>query len=447
LQIIDNKPPRLICNLFRNCFVNNTQEHASAEAKANRKFAPLPPFFLRQRQATSGNVICFAKILTAAKIRSKSKVKIRQKSIGIFIFLVLFIASAKIVAAQQPTSTPKPDEDEVIKVSSKLVVVPVSVTDANGQPVKNLTKNDFRIAEEGKTQQITEISTAEETPLEIALLVDVSSSTNPLFDYEKAAAARFLQTVMKPQDRASVFLIGNEATLAHPRDTAEKIAAFVRNVNPTKDYTAFFDTVLSAVDYLKKNAPQNSRRVILCLTDGEDTYSKNTLTAYEGAYREMDAKINTLTPVQRAEILNRYRLQGLDKNWNQILKQLQTADTVFYSVNPSGGQIKLNKISSRGQEGLQKFADETGGAAFLPTLLPTNNPKEPLRSAENARTNELNLEKIFQQIAAELRAQYLLQFYSEANFPNGKYVNLTVAVPANQNFRVKARRGYFATNQ
>ena len=54
--------------------------------------------------------------------------------------------------AQTPTPKPKatPD-DEVIKVDSRLVVVPVSVTDANGQAVLGLTAKDFRIAEDGKT--------------------------------------------------------------------------------------------------------------------------------------------------------------------------------------------------------------------------------------------------------------------------------------------------------
>lgn len=385
---------------------------------------------------------------------------IRQHLMAALTIICCFI----LANAQQPTPTPtnrdriatpaefprsvqpKADEDEVIKVNSKLVVVPVSVIDDNGQPVKDLAAKDFRLEEEGQPQEISEVSTAEQVPLEIALLIDVSSSVNPLFEYEKAAAARFLQSVMRSDDRASVFLVGETAVLAQPRDNAEKTAETIRNIMPTKKYTAYFDAVSLATEYLRKTAPPRSRKVILSLSDGEDTYSKNTLTSYEGAYKEMDKKINTLTQDQRIEILNRYRIEALAKNYTRILRELQSADTVFYSVNPSGALLKINRISLRGQEGLQKFADETGGTAFLPLILP-NISKEPLQGAENIKKNEEALEKIFQQIAAELRAQYLLQFYSEANFPSGKYVRLKAAVKNKLKLRVKARQGYFATTQ
>lgn len=381
--------------------------------------------------------------------------------------LIFTFTAVGLVNAQQPTPTPTPvereriaapqtspqpsqtppavDDDEVIRVESRLVVVPVSVIDGAGQPVMNLTAKDFRLEEEGRMQEIAQISSADQVPLEIALLIDVSSSVNQLFEYEKNAAAQFLKDVMKSGDRASIFLVGDKPTLAQPRDTAERTAETVRSIQPTKKYTAFFDTVSAAVDYLKKNAPQNSRRVILVLSDGEDTYSANTLTSYEGAYREMDKKINTLTQTQRVEILNRYRLQALDKNYTRILRDLQSGDVVFYSVNPSGNLLKLNKVSMRGQEGLQKFADETGGTAFLPEIYPDVKGR-PLESAGNEQKNQANLDRIFRQIANELRAQYLLQYYSEANFGSGKYVRLNTSLPSKAGLRVKARRGYFASN-
>jgi Ca-activated chloride channel family protein len=399
-------------------------------------------------------------------MKTRNSEKILKNFLKLTFGLVITFYFLGLANAQQPTPTktpadreriavpqesPKPKEqstgeDEVIKVNSKLVVVPVSVINADNQPVLNLTAKDFQLQEEGKLQEITEVSNAEQVPLEIALLIDVSSSINLLFDYEKDAAARFLQNVMRPGDHASVFLIGEKPILAQPRDTAEKTAATIRAINPTKSQTTFFDTILAAINYLKKNSPEHTRRVILTLTDGEDTYSKNTLTAYEGAYREMDKKINRLTQAERVEIMNRYRLLAQEKNYSRILRDLQNADTVFYSINPAGASLKINKISFRGQDGLQKFANETGGTAFLPQV---SSPiaGNPLRNSEYVKQNAENLEKIFQQIAAELRAQYLLQFYSESNFPTGKYVTLKAEVPSGTNLRVKARKGYFAVTQ
>ena len=113
----------------------------------------------------------------------------------------------------KPTPTPAPPKDEdfeVIKVSSNLVMVPVSVVDATGQPVHGLQVNDFRLDEEGKQQQIVEIGNPDQVPLDIAILFDVSSSVSEkgFFAFQQKAAAAFLKQVLKPLDRfeAALFL-------------------------------------------------------------------------------------------------------------------------------------------------------------------------------------------------------------------------------------------------
>src|SRR5688572_19987314 len=102
-----------------------------------------------------------------------------------FIFLLPAIAGSAVVAgAQTPTPKPQTADDEIIKVSSRLVVVPVSVTDANGQAVTGLTLNDFRISEEGRQQTIERVGTADTVPLDIALLFDISATTSPMFKFQ-----------------------------------------------------------------------------------------------------------------------------------------------------------------------------------------------------------------------------------------------------------------------
>src|SRR6185503_2540182 len=73
----------------------------------------------------------------------------------------------------KPTPTPAPIEYEVVRVTSNLVMVPVSVTD-QGKPVLGLKPSDFRIEEDGRPQQIAQLGDPEQVPLDIALLVDVS---------------------------------------------------------------------------------------------------------------------------------------------------------------------------------------------------------------------------------------------------------------------------------
>src|SRR5258707_12474306 len=111
-------------------------------------------------------------------------------------------------AKPTPTPAPTPEpEYEVVKVSSNLVVVPVSVTDQQGQPVLGLRHADFQIAEDGQAQQIAQLGDPEQVPVDIALLIDVSASVDARFVFEQKAAADFLKQVLKPGDRATVFAI------------------------------------------------------------------------------------------------------------------------------------------------------------------------------------------------------------------------------------------------
>ena len=349
-----------------------------------------------------------------------------------------------VTAISGQTPTPKPKEaDEVIKVQSRLVVVPVSVTDSNGQPVIGLTAESFKLAEEGRSQEIDQVTNAENTPLEFALLIDVSGSVNPLFDFEIKTAAQFLETVMKPDDRATIFLIGDKPISLVARENATAAAARLRTIVPSGKFTAFYDTVAAASQYLQKNAPIRSRRVILALTDGEDNWSDLTREAEKANYRDID--VNRLTPDMRNQIAARTNAAHLSAQ-AKILRELQNADTVFYVINPAGDSYKLNAISKRAQIGLARFANETGGTAFLPKFVSTS-MKDPLQNAGNIRKNEETLNKIFSQLASELRAQYLIQYYSESDYPADKFVKVDVGLTTPGASRIRSREGYYVNKQ
>ena len=362
------------------------------------------------------------------------------------VFLIVLFAFSAFAQTPKPTATPAAVEEtgEMIRVNSRLVVVPVSVTDAAGQPILGLKAQDFRIAEESTPQEIAQVSDAEKVPLEIALLIDVSSSLNPLFKFQQETAAKFLQEVMRSDDRASIFLIGEKPVLAQPRDTAAKTAATIRNFQtPRKSATAFYDTVTAATNYLKQNAPQRSRRVILVLSDGEDNFSLAVRAAEVKNYRDID--VNKLTEKELNKIAAR-----TDETHRQaqtyVAKQLQNTDTVFYAINPAGTSIKYNKISARAQTAMQAFSDQTGGTAYLPTFQSVS-LKNNLQNSYNLKFNQETLTKIFRQLANELQAQYLVQYYSEGDFPNDKYVKLDVGLQQNAGkFRIRARKGYFVKN-
>jgi Ca-activated chloride channel family protein len=330
----------------------------------------------------------------------------------------------------KPTPTPKPVEPEVItdviRTNSNLVMVPVSVTDQTGAAVQGLQVADFRLEEEGKQQEISGIGNPEQVPLAIALLFDISSSvgTKGFFASQQNAAAAFLKLVMKPSDRAAIFTITGQPNLVQPLDSAEKSSAKMLGIPPAASSvpTAFYDTVEAAAKYLTEKAPSNYRRVIVVLSDGDDNFSTLTrgqsMADYNDTTAGKQAALGTRTGLQQA---HQRAVAG-------VQKAVQQADAIFYSVNPGGPSIKLNMISMRAERGMEAIAETTGGTAFVPD-------------------SDKDLERVFRQVAAELRGQYLLQYYANADAPPGQFRRIQVAVPTRNDVRVRARQGYYPKKQ
>src|SRR5205085_6079443 len=184
------------------------------------------------------------------------------------------------------------------------------------------------IEEEGRRQQVVALGEPGKTPVEIALLFDVSGSTNAQFAFEQQAAEKFIKAVLKPGDGVSLFSIGITPKMVRARTTSgDELIAGLRSIGPLKEPTAFFDTVVDATHYLDKTADAASRRVLVVISDGEENYSA------------------------------RHKL-------DDALRELQKGDCLFYAINPSGGGIRLNTISQKGQHFLEAMAAETGGQAF-----------------------------------------------------------------------------------
>jgi Ca-activated chloride channel family protein len=289
------------------------------------------------------------------------------------------------------------------------------VTDASGQPVLGLKTKDFRLEEEGRAQEIAEIGDPEQVPLSIALLLDVSLSVEARIDFEKEAAARFLKQVMKAGDRATVFTISTDPRLEQPLDTSERTYARLASIklaDRAKGATAYYDTVVEAARYLAQNTPPGHRRVIVVISDGEDTYSEKIKQAIGATPQERDS----IKLEDRLKIHNRVILE--------VQREVQKAEVAFYSINPSGESLKLNIISKRAQDGMQQVANATGGTSFVPEKLE-------------------NLDAVFRQIAAELRSQYLLQYYSNNENAGNKFLRIKVTAPDQPAARIRAREGYY----
>lgn len=308
--------------------------------------------------------------------------------------MAVLMSSDRMIAAQSPPQTspaqkPPQDQDEAIRLTSRLVAVPLSASDATGKPVRDLSVQDFVIEEAGRPQTLISLGEPGKVPTEIALLFDISGSTHGQFTFEQQAAVRFIKQVLKPADAVSVFSIGIKPKLIKARTTSgEEATSGLMSIEPLKEPTAFFDTVVEAALYLGKTAEAGSRRVIVVISDGEENYSE------------------------------RYKLAD-------ALRELQKNDCLFYSINPSGSALSLNQVSVRGQSFMESMSAQTGGKAFVPAKI-------------------TDLEAVFHQIAEELQAQYLLGYYSTDERADGGFRPITVRAPKRPELRVRARQGYYA---
>ncbi len=277
----------------------------------------------------------------------------------------------------------------VIRVSSNLVMVPVSVTDASGRSVDNLAASDFRIEEDRKPEAIARLAEPGQSPLDLALLFDISGSVNPRFLFEQEAAIHFLESVFRRGDSVAILSVGPQPVVIQTfTGDLQTALASLRNLAPTRGMTAFYDSVGDAAQLLRKNSKPDARRVEVVISDGEDNNS------------------------------DRFQLPDAQR-------ELQRADCIFYAINPAGPSISLNKLSMRGQDAMKSLADETGGWVFLPSGLP-------------------ELEGIFARISDELRAQYLLEYYSSNTKMNGEFRHIVVTIPGRPGLRIRARQGYYA---
>jgi Ca-activated chloride channel homolog len=322
-----------------------------------------------------------------------------------------------------PTPTPiRPEDIDVVRVNSNLVMVPVSVVDAKGEPIHGLQINDFRLEEQERQQEISQIGNPEEVPLDIALLFDISSSVSNkgFFEFQQKAAASFLKRVLKSSDKAAVFTIAETPILVAPLASSESAAATVVRIPAatTPVPTAFYDTVTAAAKYLMANSTTGRRRVIVVITDGDDNFSR---IVQDLSVADARARISgDVTPAAaRVGLQSRHR-QAVQ----EVQRTVQQADATFYSINPGGSSVRLNQISMRAEAGMEAIADATGGAGFVPD-------------------GEKDLERVFNEVAAELRGQYLLQYYSNSQTTGGEFRKIAVTIPARSDVRVRARQGYY----
>ena len=212
---------------------------------------------------------------------------------------VTFSRRSLLLSAFSPLSLR--GQDTTFSTDVKVVNVLATVRNKQGQIIKNLTKDDFVLEEDGRPQTVRYFSRETDLPLTLGLLIDTSGSQRQVLGQERSASARFIdQVIREDKDMAFVVHFDFETELLQDLTASrKKLRQAIQNVEPPQlqrrqpgvgqgrrggGGTVLYDAVMLASDELMRN--QSGRKALIILTDGVDTGSKVSINeAIESAQR------------------------------------------------------------------------------------------------------------------------------------------------------------------
>jgi Ca-activated chloride channel homolog len=294
-------------------------------------------------------------------------------------FQTSFASSGALHAFGQET---RPSARAVLSEETKLVVVPVSVTDRQGHFVSGLKESNFRVYEDGNPQEIAAFRDAD-VPVTVGILVDHSGSMAAKSDDVIQGATAFVQA-SNPQDKEFVVNFGNGISFGLPPDVpftsniAELRAAL--STPSATGMTALYDATAAAIQHFQGSP--TDKKVLLLISDGGDDGSRH--------------------------------------KFGDILRMAQAANVAIYSIG------LLDPLSAdQNPEVLRKFARETGGEVYFPN-------------------STIEVVSVCIAIATDIRHQYTLAYAPPANDKTGFHgIRVVVHAPGRGRLIVRARKGYF----
>src|SRR2546423_3880484 len=206
----------------------------------------------------------------------------RRSSAIIVCSVVVALLASALAFAQKPADKPqqkKPQDDQTSKVIGVYEVrLPVTVK-AKSRFVSGLTEKSFEVYEDGKRQKIETFISPSKLPLNIAVLMDTSNSVKLKLPFEKDAAEDFVATVTtyRRKDQVSFTTFDSDVELHQDfTDNQELLIKAIRKVK-AGGYTRIYDAVYRIIEEKLANLTGDARRIIVVLSDGEDTASEHSL--------------------------------------------------------------------------------------------------------------------------------------------------------------------------
>jgi Ca-activated chloride channel homolog len=341
----------------------------------------------------------------------------------------------------------KKDSDEIVKIDTQLVDVPIVVTDKAGKPILNLKQSNFIIYEDGKKQEVSDFSSTS-APFEVALLLDTSGSTRADLQLIQRAAQDFVQS-LRPGDRVAIVSYTTDRTdkravaavevLSSLTDDRKALQSAIDAVK-TSNGTPYYDSLLDVAAKVFRDPPGEDfrgRRALVALTDGVDsTSSSEFIEAKEklqaagliSYFVKVDTRpffeegllgdCEVATRFSQAQIRRYYRLFANNAKMEKVSGFCQLGDFERLDIS--------KRLYALADSEMDELAKSSGGKVF---------PVGDLGEARNA----------FKSVASEIGTKYSIGYYPSNQKKDGTYRRITIelkSVPPGSS--VRSREGYTA---
>lgn len=298
--------------------------------------------------------------------------------------VALLLVCAAVAGRNQPNKKKQEEQGYTIRTTSRLVLLDVSVKDAAGGFVSGLTKDNFKVYENGKPQEITEFANAD-IPVTAGIVVDESGSMRPKQSQVIAAAVEFIKG-SNPQDEIFVINFNERARRGLPdiklfSDNVDELrAALWRGVPEGR--TALYDAIEMSLHHLDMG--RRDKKTLLVISDGGDNISVH--------------------------------------KWPEVMHDVLTSTATIYTIG-----IFDEDDPEKNPTVLEKLAHVSGGIVYFPKTLE-------------------EIEPVCRQIAKDVRTRYTIGYIPSAE--NGKperHIKVVASAPERQKLIVRTRTSYLFT--
>jgi Ca-activated chloride channel family protein len=309
------------------------------------------------------------------------------------LILSLFLAAACFGQSSEPIET--------LRIESDLVDLKVSVVSLNPRsPSAELQQKDFLVLEDGQRQDISFFAAAD-TPFDLVLLLDLSSSSKDKLKLIRKSAARFVDAT-RPTDRVSIVSFSNEAqlvcSLTQDREVLKKS---IDHIEEPQGGTRFWDSLRYVLAILNASANSLRRSAVVVMTDGVD----NALPEVFG--------------------------DGSETSFDKLLQIVRESDAIVFPIylDTEDQEYKRHRTPrsafaiAREQLGLLAVASGT-------------------RLYRAAKLKDL--EDVYQQVIGDVGRIYSIGYRPSNGLRDGKWRSVSVQVNDRQDVTARTKPGYYS---